>query len=131
MYYILLSFLLISCNLQEKQITLANTKWEYKVSEGCISYITFKADSTYEDYDCERDYPNHGKYEFRSDTVFLIAIDLSSDLPGKNKKIVKGRSKYIFKKESLKYICWEDFVNGKWSNITLPQNEILYMKRNK
>lgn len=128
MNYLLILLMLFSCNMQEKKNPLINTKWEYKVAEGCVSYITFKADGTYEDYNCERDYPFSGKYELKKDTIYLIEIDLASDLPGEKRKVIKGRSKYLYKGESLQYVSWEDFKNEKWSDITFPPNVIFYKK---
>lgn len=135
MNYILLSFLLLSCNAQEKQglPSLVNTKWEYKVAEGCISYIAFKADSTYEDYNCERDYPFSGKYEIKNDTIYLIEIDLASNVPSVNKKnnykkVITRRSKLINKGKFLQYVSWEAFKNKKWSEAVTPPNEIRYKK---
>ncbi len=107
---------------------MLDTKWECLVYEDCISYITFKSDSTYEDYNCERDYPFFGKYEVKKDTIYLIEIDLASELPGETRKVIIGRSKYLFKEESLKYISWEDFKNDKWSNIIFLTSDIFFKK---
>ena len=130
MNYILLFFMLLSCNVQEKQglPSLINTKWEYKVAEGCISYIAFKADSAYEDYNCERDYPFLGKYEVKNDIIYLTEIDLATDLSGEKRKVVKGRSKYLIKGEYLQYVSWEEFKDKKWLEATIPPKEILYNK---
>jgi len=136
MNYILLCFMLLSCNIQEKQElpSLVNTKWEYKVAEGCISYIAFKADSTYEDYNCEMDYPFSGKYKVKNDTIYLIEIDLASNVPSVNeknnyKKVIKSRTKGILKDEGLKFFDREDFIDGKWVKPDYkPTQEIFYKK---
>ncbi|MBA3706139.1 MAG: hypothetical protein H0W84_09640 [Bacteroidetes bacterium] len=133
MNYLLLSFVLLSCNMQEKANPLVNTKWEYKVAEDCVSYITFKKDSTYENYNCEMNYPYSGKYEIKNDTIYLIEIDLASNVTSVNKKnnykkVITRRSKLINKGESLQYVSWEAFKDKKWSEATIPPKEILYKK---
>ncbi len=133
MNYIPLLLLLLSCRTIEKNTPnpLKNTKWEHKVAEGCISYIDFETDSTYEDYDCEMSYPFSGKYQRKNDTVYLIEIDLATDLPGEKREVIKGRSKYLLSGELLQYISWEEFENKKWQTATLPPQKILYKKLNK
>ena len=120
--------LMLSCNFQEKQAvdSLINTKWQYKVADGCTSYIQFKYKGNYEDYDCERDYPFSGKYEIKKDTVYLIQIDLATDLPGEKRKVVNGRSRYLLKGKFLHYLGWEEFKDNHWSAIILPPHGITY-----
>lgn len=131
MNYILLCFMLLSCNIQEKQElpSLVNTKWEYKVAEGCISYIAFKADSTYEDYNCELDFPFSGNYKVKKDTLYLTEIGLASELPGTTKKIVKRKCKGILTNGQLKFVSGEELEDGKWVKSDYkPTQEILYKK---
>ncbi len=133
MNYLLILFLLLSCTMQERQNPLVNTKWEYKVAEGCLSYITFKKNGTYENYNCEMDYPYSGKYEIKNDTIYLIEIDLESNVPSVNKKnnykkVITRRSKLVNKGDSLQYFSWEAFENKKWSEPIMPPNEIFYKK---
>ncbi|GAP68177.1 hypothetical protein BA6E_102175 [Bacteroidales bacterium 6E] len=134
MHYILFIFMLLPCNLHEKQKALINTKWEYKVAEGCVSYITFKKNGTYENYNCEMDYPYSGKYEIKNDTIYLLEIDLESNVPSINKrnnykKVITRRSKLVNKGDSLWYVSWEAFENKKWSKPITPPNEIFYKKK--
>ncbi|MEO4005318.1 hypothetical protein [Flavobacterium sp. CAU 1735] len=136
MNYLLLLLTMFSYTIQEKQNPLANTRWEYTVAKDCISYLTFKADGTYEEYNCERDYPYSGKYKIQKDTIHLIEIDLLSDVPSVNeennyKTGIIRRNKLIYKGPFLQYISSEnyDFENKKWSNdIIFPLNEIFYIK---
>lgn len=133
MHYIFFLLMLLSSNLHEKQNSLINTKWEYKVAEGCISYISFKKNGTYENYNCEMDYPYSGKYEIKNDTIYLIEIDLKSNVPSINKKnnykkVITRRSKLVNKGDSLRYVSWEAFENKKWSEPITPPNEIFYKK---
>ncbi len=135
MNYMLLFIFLLSCSAPESHglPSLANTKWEYKVAEGCISYMAFANDSTYENYDCEKNYPYSGKYEMKGDTVYLIEIDLASNVPAENeksnnKKIVTCRCKLIYKEGALQYVSWEAFENNKWLEPVFPSGEILYKK---
>jgi hypothetical protein len=107
---------------------LINTKWEYKVVDGCISYIIFKTDCTYEDYNCERDYPFNGKYKLKQDTIYLTEIDLLSDLSEEKREVIKGRSKYLYKEEYIEYISWEAYENKKWSEPIKPPQKIYYKK---
>lgn len=133
MFYKILLFMLISYIMQEKQNPLANTKWEYKVADGCVSYISFKKDMKYIDYNCEMDYPYSGKYEIVNDTIYLIELDLISNLPNVNKKnnfkkVVKRRIKLIKNGDSLLYFSWEAFENKKWAENNIISNKIFYKK---
>jgi len=136
MNYLLLLLTLFSYTTQEQQNPLVNTKWEYKFLEYCSSYLTFKADGTYENYNCERDYHYSGKYEIKKDTIYLIEIDLLSDVPSVNeennyKTGIICRNKLIYKGSFLQYVSWEnyDHENKKWSgDIVFPLNKIFYIK---
>ncbi|THF52778.1 hypothetical protein E6C50_00775 [Flavobacterium supellecticarium] len=138
MNYLLLLLLLtlFSHTTQEQQNPLVNTRWEYTVAEDCISYITFKADGTYENYNCEMNYPYSGKYEIKKNTITLIEIDLLSNVPSVNeennyKTGIIRRNKFVNNGKSLQYISWEnyDHENNKWSgDIIFPPNEIFYIK---
>ncbi|THF52784.1 hypothetical protein E6C50_00805 [Flavobacterium supellecticarium] len=136
MNYLLLLLTLFSYTKQEQQNPLVNTKWEYKVAKNCISYLTFKADGTYEDYSCERYLTYSGKYEIKKDTITLFEIGFESEVPSvneenNNKKVTTCRNKLIYKGRLLQYISSEnyDFENKKWSgDIIFPPNEIFYIK---
>lgn len=126
--------ILLSCNIQDKQkpLTLANTKWEYKVAEGCVNYIYFNNDSTYEDYNCEIDYPFSGRYQIRKDTIYLIEIDLASNLPNEKRRVIKSKTKGILKNDRLKFFDRENIIDGKWiKSGTKSIEEILYKKTEK
>ena len=114
---------------KENLPSLINTKWEYKVAEGCINYILFKKDSTYEDYNCELDFPFRGKYQVNKDTIYLTEIGLASDLPGETRRVIKSRDKGILKNGKLKFIDGEGLVDGKWEKSDFqPTEEYLYEK---
>ncbi|HRB71734.1 hypothetical protein [Flavobacterium sp. WV_118_3] len=136
MNYLLLLLTIFSFAIQEKQNPLVNTKWEYKFLEHCISSIIFKADGTYENYNCEMNYPYSGKYEIKKDTITLIEIDLLSNVLSVNeennyKTRIIRKNKLVNKGEYLQYISWEnyDYENKKWSgDVVFPPNEIIYKK---
>ncbi len=92
---------------------IAYTKWQRKVADRCINYISFTNDS-YEDYNCETDFPYSGKYKIKGDTLYLTEIDLKSNLPGKNRYIVKARSRWVQIDNKLKCVAKEEFFDGKW-----------------
>ena len=136
MKYLVLLFLLFSCKIQEKRNLLITNKWEYKFAEDCISNILFRADGTYENYNCERDYPYSGIYKIKRDTIYLIEIDLLSDVPSINeennyKTGIICKNKLIYKGSFLQYVSWESYdpENKKWSgDIVFPSNKIFYIK---
>ena len=132
MKYLFILLMLFSCNTQEKNL-LINTKWEYTVTKDCVSYISFMANGTYEDYDCERDYSFSGKYEITNDTIYLIEIDLESNLPDINeennyKKVITRRITLINRGQYIQYVSWEAFENNKWLEPISPPNDIFYKK---
>lgn len=69
--YIILVISLASCHSSKKII---NTKWEYKINEGCINYIVFKNNNSLNIYYCEPDEVIYGKYTLRGDTIFIQTI---------------------------------------------------------
>jgi len=123
--------ILCSCTIKEKIEfrALINTKWEYKVAEGCINYVYFNNDSTYENYNCEIDYPFSGKFQVKNDTIYLIEIDLASELPGETQKIIKSRCKGILKDGKLKFINNEDLINGKWRKSNFKTTEEIFYEK--
>jgi len=136
MKYLFLSLIIFSCNALEKKIfpSLVNTKWVCNITEECTNYIAFNKDSTYVFYSCEIDYPFSGKYEVNNDTLYLVEIDLASDVLRENiknnyKEDIKSRVKGILKDEMLKFFDKEDFIDGKWVKVKYqPSKEILYMQ---
>jgi len=51
--------------------SIQGTKWEYKINEESISFIEFKADGSYIEYDAEVGEHLYGRYEKREDRVLL------------------------------------------------------------
>lgn len=129
MKYLTLFILLFFCKKQEKQglPELINTRWEYKVAQCCTDYIFFKKDSTYEDYNCEIDFPFSGKYNVKKDTIYMTEIGLSSELPGEKRKIIKAKYKGIIINEKLKFVYVEKLEDGKWIKENTPQG-VVYEK---
>ncbi|WP_347069872.1 hypothetical protein [Flavobacterium sp. WV_118_3] len=136
MNYLLLLFSLFSYTIQEQQNPLVNTKWEYKFAENCISYLTFKADGTYEDYSYERYLTYSGKCEIIKDTITLFEIGFESEVPDVNeennyKTGIICKNKLIYKGSFLQYVSCENYdpENKKWSgDIVFPSNKIFYIK---
>lgn len=131
--FLIISIFFLNCSSsvqqQETFPSLIDTRWESKIAEGCINYILFKKDNTYENYSCELDYPFAGKYQVQKDTLYLTEIDLASDLPGEKRMVTKARYKVVLKNEKLKFVSREELENGKWikSNFQ-PSEEFLYEK---
>jgi hypothetical protein len=108
---------------------LINCKWEYKVAEDCISYLVFKIDSTYDEYNCEWGLPYSGVYTIKEDTIFLIEMDLATNLPGENRIVNTARYKYIFKEYRLQYICGEIIKYEKCEYVAFPSHAVFYLKK--
>jgi len=130
--YLLILFVFISCNVKHQGVSLVNTKWEYRFEYFCTSYIIFKTDNVYEDYNCEWDYLFSGKYYIKNDTIYLVQFDFASNvLQENNPKVIKGRSTYLLKENYLQYLSWKDYdwKTGKWKeNYTFPDSHIIYKK---
>jgi hypothetical protein len=99
---------------------LVNTKWTFKIADSCTNYISFKED-TYEEYNCELDYPSTGKYSIKEDTLYLVEIDLKSNLGGKQ-ETVKSRSKLILLENKLLYAAKDEFREGRWQTVKLKSS---------
>jgi len=132
MKYLLILLVFLSCNVKHQRISLVNTEWKYEFEDFCMSYITFKADNIYENYDCEWDYLFSGRYHIKNDTIYLVQFDFASDvLQENNPKVIKGRSTYLFKENYLQYLSWEDYdwKTEKWTRSCIfPGTDIIYKK---
>ncbi len=78
--HILFIISMISCHPSKK---LINTKWEWKINEGCINNIVFNNNSSINLYFCEPDEIVYGNYTLKGDTIFIqiLSGQYDSDFP--------------------------------------------------
>lgn len=113
-YFISCSIFLISCNA----FNISNSKWEYKINEESISYIEFKNDSLYTEYDSEIGEHLYGTYSQNENQITLnqTSGEFDSEFP----KGSKHRTKEVIyimiikNKNQLGYI--DNWKSNKWED---------------
>lgn len=133
MNYLILLLTLLSCNVQQKKLpSLANTRWEYKIAEGCINSYDFKSDSTFLYYSCEQEDSLFGNYFFKNDTLFIDKKGSIYDKAYKKDsphRYERKRYAAIISDNQMKHLYFEEIINRDWkkSDFKLSQ-ENLYKK---
>jgi hypothetical protein len=113
----------------EPMTQLSDTKWSYKIAEGCINTYHFKSDSQYVFYSCEMEDAYYGKYFVQNDTLhlyeYVTATDslLSADSPERSEQ---AKFQLILVAGKLKHLARFEKINGIWqkSNFVFPENYV-------
>lgn len=87
---------------------IENTKWQYKMTDNCKNYYTFKADSSSIYYSCETDEKYYGKYYIEEDTLYIhnFVTDKDSLLSSMESRHKSQQAKYklIIDSNKLKHV---------------------------
>jgi hypothetical protein len=119
----------MSQNINNENIPLlANTKWLHAITSDCINRLIFRADSTYEEDNCEWDLTFSGKYHISKDTIFLVEYGLVSELLGEHQIVNTAIYMYIYQGDSLKFISNQKIEDGKIKNTYYPEQPVYYKR---
>lgn len=120
-------------NVDEMQISsLANTKWECKIAEGCVNVYEFKIDSSFLFYSCEMEDSLFGEYYFKGDTLILDEKGSIYDEKYPEGSIHRiGRKMYWvnISEDKLRHLKMSEWINGKFEKSDFKFNDdYLYSK---
>lgn len=97
---------------------IEGTKWVYVLSEGSVSFIEFKSDQTYIEYDAEVGEHLYGTYEQIGEHIVLNQkrgeYDYEFQEGSRHKTPKKEFEMIIVNKSELGYV--NKFVDGRWEN---------------
>lgn len=96
------------------KISLAGTKWQCKIAEGCINVYDFKNDSSYKFYSCEMEDSLYGSYFFKQDTLILDEKGSIYDTPNDENKMTRKKYYIVIKDNKLKHLKMYKWFNGKF-----------------
>lgn len=102
---------------QWKEPSIANTKWECKIAEGCVDFYDFKIDSTYLFYSCEMEDSLIGTYHFKNDTLILNEKGSIYDNNYPEGSIHRSGKKVYWLSVSgneMIHIKMSEWINGHW-----------------
>lgn len=120
MKYLLIIMISFFCLFQSctESNSIQGTKWEYKINEESISFIEFKADGSYVEYDAEVGEHLYGRYEKTNDRIILSQERGEYDnefQEGSRHRTPKKKFEMIIKNGSqLGY--FDRLKNGSWEN---------------
>jgi hypothetical protein len=87
---------------------LVGTRWEFKITDNCINYYQFNADSSSICYSCASQDKYYGKYYVKGDTLYIheYVTDTDSTLLPMDSEHRSQQAKYklVLKNGKLKHI---------------------------
>lgn len=121
-FYAMKSFLLLvfTCLFAYSTINdLIDSVWTFKVANGCVNKLIFKANGKATSYDCELNYTLQCTYIIKRDTLLVTEKDDSHSEDGVKAHFY--RTKYILENKDLYVIGKGELIKDKWKDVKLPK----------
>lgn len=113
------------------KLPLAGTKWQCKITEGCINVYEFKINNNYRFYSCEMEDTFYGRYFFKQDTLILDEMGSIYDTPKDEHKITKKKYYAVIKNGKLSHLRMYNRFNNNFELSNFKFDENIYYTKNK